>query len=218
MGADAEDRFVRKGLEAGMDQTTGKLRTRTEMAEHAKMQLEKDGAEVGKLVDQMHAAGVRTDMRAFIREQRAGVVQKLEGKIDPDLERAVKEVDGWYDKLHSASGDPRMVWETKHTLGNRIDWRAGTENVANELKKDLYFGLDRKLVTMGTESAERMGPGFEKVWRAANDEYRVARLFRDATEKGASSELPPPLDWRGAGAGKRGHGAISACESGMNPA
>lgn len=189
MGADAEDRFVRKGLEAGMDQTTGKLRTRTEMAEHAKMQIEKDGAEVGKLVDQMHAAGVRTDMRAFIREQRAGVVQKLEGKIDPDLERAVKEVDGWYDKLHSASGDPRMVWETKHTLGNRIDWRAGTENVANELKKDLYFGLDRKLVTMGTESAERMGPGFEKVWRAANDEYRVARLFRDATEKGASSEL-----------------------------
>ena len=76
---------------------------------------------------------------------RAAVTAKLEGKIDPDLKKAVKEVEGWYGELSAAKGDPRQVWETKHTLGNRIDWGAGTENAANELKKDLYFGLDREL-------------------------------------------------------------------------
>ena len=42
---------------------------------------------------------------------------------------------------------------------------------------------------MGVESAEKMGAGFEKTWRAANDEYRAARWVGEATEKGASSEL-----------------------------
>lgn len=188
MGPEAEERAVRLILDAQTD-TAGKLLDRAAMAEKAAARVEAEGQQVRKLVDEMHAAGVKTDMRAFVREQRAQVVAKLEGKIDPDLEKAVKQVDDWYDKLHSANGDPRTVWETKHTLGSRIDWKAGTDNVANELKKDLYFGLDRKITEMGVESAEKMGAGFEKTWRAANNEYRVARWVGEATEKGASSEL-----------------------------
>lgn len=188
MGPDMEDRAIRQILDAQTD-TAGKLLDRAAMAEKAAARVEAEGQQVRKLVDEMHAAGVKTDMRAFVREQRAQVVAKLEGKIDPDLEKAVKQVDDWYDKLHSANGDPRTVWETKHTLGKRIDWKAGTDNVANELKKDLYFGLDRKITEMGVESAEKMGAGFEKTWRAANDEYRAARWVGEATEKGASSEL-----------------------------
>lgn len=183
-----QERGIQKILDISGDAATGKVYARAEMAQRAEAALARDGAEVGKLVKELHASGVVADMKTFIREQRAGVVQKLEGKIDPDLKKAVKEVDGWYDELANAHGDPRQVWETKHTLGKRIDWGAGSENAANELKKDLYFGLDRELGKLA-EASGVGGGNFKDLWRKANDDFQLSLWARDASKKGAASEL-----------------------------
>lgn len=183
-----QERGIQKILDISGDSATGKIFGRAEMATRAEAALARDGAEVGKLVKELHASGAVADLKAFVAEQRAAVTAKLEGKIDPDLKKAVKEVEGWYGELSAAKGDPRQVWETKHTLGNRIDWGAGTENAANELKKDLYFGLDRELGKLADASGVG-GGNFKNLWRKANDDFQLSLWARDASKKGAASEL-----------------------------
>lgn len=187
-GADMKDRVLRMVFE-DMQATGGAVRSRETKAMQAEARRANAGKEIGSMIDELAASGVKADMRAFVREQRNQVVERLRGKIDPDTQRAVKQVDDWFDQLHSASGDAKMVWETKHTLGQRINWRAGTEDVANELKKDLYFGLDREIQRLGTESAEKMGQGFGARWKNANADFRAADWLDKAAKTGLDREL-----------------------------
>ena len=188
-GKDVEARVVRMVMEdlaPAINKEAGALLSAEEKVAAAKVLREAKGSEVGKMVDDLQAAGVKGDVRKFADEERARVVEKLKDRVNPDVDAAVKKMDDWYSGLKERTdGSPKQLWQTKHDLGESINWKnADRSDIYNELKKDLYFGLDREIQRLGAESGEKMGAEFAARWVNTNAEYRAADWLNKATGKG----------------------------------
>lgn len=190
LGEEIEKRVVRMVGDGEMAQALGKdaktLLNAEQKREAAALLREQRGAQVGKMIDELGAAGVKSDVKALVTAERAKLNERIASTVNPDVEKAAKEVESWYQAIEkkAGSGEPRKIWETKHNLGETINWKAPRSDVYNELKKDLYFGLDREIQRLGAESAEQMGADFAARWANTNAEFRAADWLSQATGKG----------------------------------
>jgi hypothetical protein len=188
MGDDVERRVVRQYHD---EIAQGGLKSAAEKEAAAAASREAKGKAVSGLLDELGASGAKADIKALVQAEREKITQQMLNGVNPDLQRAAKQADEWMSGLESklADGDIKAVWQAKRELGAEINWKApaGGDRY-NELKKDLYFALDREITRVGTESADKVGAEFAARWANANAEFRAADWLAKATEKGAARE------------------------------
>lgn len=188
MGEAIEGRAIRMYQEeiAG----AGKLKSAGEKAVTAEALRETKGKAVRELVDELHAGGARIDTADFVSEQRRRVIDQMVDTVNPDMKRAASAMEDWFEGVEKkiADGDLRKVWKTKSELGNEINWRPDHFDRYNELKKDFYFALDRKIAEAGQAAAEQQGSNLAARWANTNAEYRAADWLAKSTAKGAAAE------------------------------
>jgi len=179
----AEDLPMAAGKEAGAI-----IRTTEEKAAAAVKLVEQKGQKIGALVDELAASGNKANITEMLSQQRQQIIKDLATKVDPELAIAAKKLEKtWLADIEKkvADGDVKTLWETKSRLGKRIDWEAPASNAKEELKKNLYRGIDQEIQRVGVEASEKMGTDFAARWTNNNAEYKAAAWLRDATAKGA---------------------------------
>lgn len=195
MGQDIEQRVIKKLLDDApelLGKKPGALINAAEKATAAERLVQKDGERIGKLLDDLSAAGTKAETGKLVADFRQRVAAETASAVSPDAQRAAKQMDDWLTSVETkvGAGDVKALWEARRELRKDIDWKKPVEagDRYNNWKRDLYRSMGDEIEAAGGRAGPELGPDFAVRWKNANADYRASLWLEEATARGAARE------------------------------
>lgn len=188
----AQKRQIR-AFEQGSFEATGARARAVELAESVALkspeekaallaaEVERSGARVGELIDDLSARGAKLDV-APVAEKLQAEIGALRARSGPEYARAVRDLEAWAEEFATkgASGDARELWKFKKDLGDATTWESRLESFgspAERAKREVYREINRVFDSAGKTLGD---DGFSAAWRTANRDFQAARWAAEA--------------------------------------
>lgn len=198
MGQDIEQRVIKKLLDDApelLGKKPGSLINAAEKATAAERLVQKDGERIGKLLDDLSAAGTKAETGKLVADFRQRVTAETASAVSPDAQRAAKQMDDWLTSVETkvGEGDVKALWKASEEL--RADLGRDTGRLA-KWKSELHKVMVDEIEASGGRAGDKMGPEFAARWRNATADYQASGWLAEATREGtrAASSTSPLTD------------------------
>lgn len=189
MGESAEARAIKQieELPTYLGKERGAIISHAEAAEAAQKSVEKWGSQIGDSLSALDAAGtaIKPNVEAIVMEARTGLVADL--LSSPFTRRQGQELNALVKDIADSLPAPSFseLHKQRRLLDQRIRFEAKTPTIGQEALRDLRNIIEREIERSAEAASKEIGADFAATYKAAKEQYGVAKWTEEATELGA---------------------------------